>query len=58
MPQYRTRRGPAVRCLETWERLRDLWKKAGALKEAFDPNNPLGKWRDAIQEFYEIELPL
>jgi len=44
--------------LKSWPRLRDIWKKAGALEEAFDPHNPLGQWRECIQEFYQIELPL
>jgi transposase len=44
--------------LENWERLRGIWRKAGALEKAFDPKNPLGQWRETIQEFYEIELPL
>ena len=44
--------------LETWPRLRDLWKKAGALQEAFDLATPLGQWRECIQAVYEIELPL
>ena len=44
--------------LETWPRLRDLWKKSGALEEAFETKNPLGHWRECIQTLYEIELPL
>ncbi len=44
--------------LKAWERLHGIWKKAGALEEAFDPRNPLGQWRDCIQTLYEIELPL
>ena len=44
--------------LKSWPRLRDIWKKAGALEEAFDPDNPLGHWRECVQELYEIELPL
>ena len=44
--------------LKLWEPLRRKWKKAGALEVAFDSKNPLGKWRDCIQEIYEIKLPL
>ena len=44
--------------LKSWERLRGIWQKAGALEVAFDSKNPLGKWRDCIQELYEIKLPL
>ena len=44
--------------LECWPRLRDIWHKAGALEEAFRPENPLGKWRECIEAIYQIELPL
>lgn len=44
--------------LKMWPRLHGIWKKAGALKVAFDPANPLGQWRECIQAIYEIELPL
>jgi len=44
--------------LKSWERLRGIWQKSGALEVAFDSKNPLGKWRDCIQELYEIKLPL
>ena len=41
-----------------WPVLRKKWQKAGALKEAFAPENPLGIWRLAIQDIYDIKLPL
>jgi transposase len=44
--------------LETWPRLRALWKSSGALEVAFAAENPLGRWRNCIQELYQIELPL
>ena len=44
--------------LKSWSRLRDIWRKAGALEIAFDIKNPLGKWRDCIQKLYAIELSL
>ncbi len=44
--------------LEQWPALRKKWLKSGALKEAFSPDNPLGIWRLAIQEIYDISLPL
>jgi len=44
--------------LQLWPVLRKKWLKAGALSEAFAPENPLGAWRLAIQEFYGISLPL
>jgi len=44
--------------LEQWPIWRKKWQKAGALAEAFAPENPLGIWRIAIQEIYDISLPL
>lgn len=44
--------------LEQWPFWRKKWQKAGALRQAFSPENPLGMWRIAIQEIYEIRLPL
>lgn len=44
--------------LEQWPVWRKKWQKAGALTQAFAPENPLGIWRIAIQEIYEIHLPL
>jgi len=44
--------------LNSWELLRRKWKQTGALEVAFNSKNPLGKWRDCIQELYEINLPL
>lgn len=41
-----------------WPALRKKWQRAGALEEAFAPGNPLGMWRNAIQDIYEIPLPL
>jgi transposase len=44
--------------LKIWPDLRKKWQRAGALQEAFAPENPLGCWRLAIQEIYDIRLPL
>ena len=44
--------------LKQWPILRKKWQKAGALQEAFAPENPLGIWRHTIEEFYQISLPL
>ena len=44
--------------LKSWERLHSIWKKAGALEDAFNPRHPLGQWRECIETLYEIELPL
>jgi transposase len=44
--------------LEQWPVWRKKWQKADALTQAFSPENPLGIWRIAIQEIYDIHLPL
>nr|WP_281281271.1 transposase [Pontiella desulfatans] len=44
--------------LDLWPKLLDKWVKAGAVHTAFHPENPLGQWRERIQDIYEIELPL
>ena len=41
-----------------WPYLLDKWKKYGAQHVAFAPENPLGQWRDMIQELYDIELKI
>ena len=44
--------------LMMWPYLRGKWEKAGALKVAFDNENPLGTWRRMVQDLYEIKLKL
>ena len=44
--------------LQSWPKLLDKWVKSGAVHTAFDPANPLGQWRERIQDIYEIELTL
>jgi transposase len=44
--------------LDLWPKLLDKWTKVGAVHTAFHPDNPLGQWRERIQDIYEIELPL
>lgn len=44
--------------LQLWPRLLDKWIKAKAVETAFASENPLGQWRNMIQEIYEIKLPL
>ncbi len=39
-----------------WPYLLDKWQKYGATKVAFAPENPLGQWRNMIQELYDIKL--
>lgn len=41
-----------------WPYLLDKWKKYGAQHVAFAPENPLGQWRDMIQDLYDIELKI
>ena len=43
---------------EAWPALREKWRKAGALKEAFDAENPLGQWREITRRLYGIKLEL
>jgi len=42
--------------LMNWPSLRDKWRKAGAIKAAFDQTSPLGQWRDMVQKVYDIKL--
>ena len=44
--------------LTQWPKLLNKWVKAKAVKTAFAPKNPLGKWRITVQELYDIQLPL
>ena len=44
--------------LTMWPLLRDKWKKAHALQAAFAKDQPLGQWRQIVQELYEIKLKL
>lgn len=44
--------------LETWPAFLLKWKRLGVHEEVFAPDTPLGRWRLAVQEIYEIELPL
>ena len=43
---------------ELWPKLRAKWVERKALELAFAPQNPLGKWRQVIEELYRIQLPL
>jgi hypothetical protein len=42
--------------LMTWPYLREKWHKLGALEVAFEKDQPLGRWRNMVQELYEIKL--
>jgi transposase len=44
--------------LTAWPLLRDKWKKAHAHQAAFAKDQPLGQWRQIVQELYEIKLKL
>jgi len=41
-----------------WPYLLEKWKKYNAHKIAFAPENPLGQWRNMIQELYGIDLKM
>jgi transposase len=41
-----------------WPYLLDKWKKYGAHRVAFAPENPLGQWRNMIQDLYDIRLKI
>jgi len=44
--------------LMRWPYLREKWQKLGALAAAFAEDRPLGRWRNMVQELYEIKLTL
>lgn len=44
--------------LMTWPYLRDKWQKLDALKAAFAEDRPLGRWRNMVQDLYDIKLTL
>jgi len=44
--------------LTAWPLLRDKWKKAHAHQAAFAKDQPLGQWRQMVQELYDIKLKL
>ena len=44
--------------LQFWPKLRDKWRRAGALQEAFSKSNPLGEWKECIESLYNISMPL
>jgi hypothetical protein len=44
--------------LMSWPKLRGKWNKLNALEAAFANDRPLGRWRNMIQDLYEIKLPL
>ena len=41
-----------------WPYMVEKWKKYNARHVAFAPENPLGQWRNMIQEFYGIDLKM
>jgi transposase len=42
--------------LTIWPQLHDKWRKLGAHHDAFAKDRPLGRWRNMVQELYEIKL--
>jgi transposase len=41
-----------------WSYLLDKWKRYDAHEVAFAPENPLGQWRDVVQNVYNIKLKI
>ncbi len=41
-----------------WDKLVSKWKSKADLAEVFAPTNPLGQWRQMVQELYALELRL
>jgi len=41
-----------------WPYVRDKWQKVGAKEAAFADDNPLGRWRNMVQDLYGIKLTL
>jgi transposase len=44
--------------LMNWPYLREKWKRSGAIEVAFAKDQPLGIWRQIVQELYDIKLKL
>ena len=44
--------------LMIWPKICEKWRKLDALEAAFEHNRPLGRWRNMVQELYEIKLSL
>jgi len=44
--------------LKLWPNLEAKWRRVKADHIAFDPKNPLGQWRNMVEELYGIKLPL
>ncbi len=42
--------------VKMWPLLRRKWRAVDALELAFNPENPLGQWRNCVQECYGIKL--
>ena len=44
--------------LSIWPLLKEKWKRADALKSAFEKDRPLGRWRKTVQHLYDIKLDI
>jgi len=44
--------------LQLWPKLMKKWRAVKAHEVAFDPRNPLGQWRNMVEELYGVKLPL
>lgn len=45
-------------CQMMWPYLKDKWNKLDAVNSVFSHDQPLGRWRNMVQELYEIKLTL
>lgn len=61
-PELRSPTTPAAARAEyyqiLWPYLVGKWRKYDAHRVAFAPENPLGQWRNMVQELYEIKLQI
>ena len=42
--------------LKLWNLLKDKWNRVDSLEIAFRNDNPLGQWRNMVEEFYKVKL--
>ncbi len=43
---------------DLWPKLLNKWRFKAELSQVFDPENPLGAWRQMVQQAYKIKLKL
>jgi len=42
--------------LSIWPYITEKWSKLAPLEKVFAKDQPLGQWRDVVQQLYEIKL--